>query len=522
MPPTVTEATPAPEAVERQAPVRSRARARLAAASWAPGTALMLALALYRLTRPELWRDELASWSAATRSTSQLFALLHHLDAVFSGYYLFLHVWTGVFGDSAFALRLPTVLAMTGACAATAVTARRLFGVRAGLAAGVVFAIIPASTRFAQEARPYAFVILFAALSCYFLVRAIEAPSWRWWAAYAGAVVLLACAHMVALILLSGHLIVVGYEYWRRRDRGLLGFVPAGLAAVLVVMPLILLAHQQVGSQIAWLITPSVANGYEFWVGMFCSATMAGTVPVLAAFAPQKHRAASAWIAAAAVPLVALWLVSQVSQSFFFPRYLLFVLPVWAIVAGAGLAQLRLRYLLVACAALLAMTLPDHLHLREPQSHSWTTYPYGADSNFISYKSTAAVVAKGTRPGDAIVYGNPNGFQMVELGVRYYLPGLLQGRTPPRPVFIARTPAMASNFTPRMTTDPKSRLAGVRRVWLVATGRLDDPLSSLPDDEAAALRSGYTVTMKTFVNSATVALYTVRTPPVPTVSASPR
>jgi hypothetical protein len=73
-----------------------------------------------------------------------------------------------------------------------------------------------------------------------------------------------------------------------------------------------------------------------------------------------------------------------------------------------------------------------------------------------------------------------------------------------------------------MTTDPKSRLAGVRRVWLVATGQLDDPLTSLPDDEAAALRSGYTVTMKTFVNSATVALYTVRTPPVLTVSASSR
>src|SRR5258708_7124724 len=161
---------------------------------------------------------------------------------------------------------------------------------------------------------------------------------------------------------------------------------------------------------------------------------------------------------------------------------------------------------------MLAMPVPVHLLLREPQSHSWTAYPYGADNNFISYKSTAALVAKGTRPGDAIVYGNPNGFQMVELGVRYYLPGLLpEGRTAPRPVFIARTPAMVSDFTPRMTTDPKSRLAGVRRVWLVATGRLDDPLTSLPDDEAAALRSGYTVTMKTFVNSATVALYTVRT-----------
>src|SRR5258708_13795199 len=102
---------------------------------------------------------------------------------------------------------------------------------------------------------------------------------------------------------------------------------------------------------------------------------------------------------------------------------------------------------------MLAMPVPVHLLLREPQSPSWTTYPYGADSNFVSYKSTAALVAKGTRPGDAIVYGNPNGFQMVELGVRYYLPGLLpEGRTPPRPFFTARTPPLWSDFTPRVPT----------------------------------------------------------------------
>ena len=46
-------------------------------------------------------RDEIASWSAATRTVPEIFALGRHIDGVLVPDYLFLHYWIGWFGDSA-------------------------------------------------------------------------------------------------------------------------------------------------------------------------------------------------------------------------------------------------------------------------------------------------------------------------------------------------------------------------------------------------------------------------------------
>jgi len=70
---------------------------------------------VFEIGVPQLWRDELASWSAASRTLPQLWAMVHNIDAVLGLYYLGLHLWMAVFGDSATAMRLPSVIAMAGA-----------------------------------------------------------------------------------------------------------------------------------------------------------------------------------------------------------------------------------------------------------------------------------------------------------------------------------------------------------------------------------------------------------------------
>ena len=122
-------------------------------------------LGLFEVGGPQLWRDELASWSAANRSLPQLWAMLHNIDAVLGIYYFGLHLWMAVFGDSATAMRLPSVIAMAAAATVVALIGRRLGGGVAGVVSGLVFALIPSVSRYAQEARPYAFATFFAALA---------------------------------------------------------------------------------------------------------------------------------------------------------------------------------------------------------------------------------------------------------------------------------------------------------------------------------------------------------------------
>ncbi|MEV6848091.1 hypothetical protein AB0M88_32235, partial [Actinoplanes sp. NPDC051411] len=89
---------------------------------------LMLVLGLIGSTRSVLSWDEIATADAARRSVPQIWNLAHHIDAVFSPYYLAMHGWTALFGDSVLSLRLPSILAMAGAAALTGELGRRLLG----------------------------------------------------------------------------------------------------------------------------------------------------------------------------------------------------------------------------------------------------------------------------------------------------------------------------------------------------------------------------------------------------------
>ena len=111
---------------------------------WLWPALLTAVLGWYQLGRPELWRDELASWTFATRPVPDLIATARRVDANHMVYYLLLHYWIAAFGDSAVAMRSLSVLAMAGAAACVTLAARKLAGTRAGLLAGLASRWCPA------------------------------------------------------------------------------------------------------------------------------------------------------------------------------------------------------------------------------------------------------------------------------------------------------------------------------------------------------------------------------------------
>src|SRR5271169_5967969 len=166
---------------------------------WAWPALLTLALGFYQMGRPELWRDELASWSFASRPVSNLIASARQTGATQLAYYLLLHVWMAAFGDSADAMRSLSVLAMAAAAACVTLVGRRLAGARAGLIAGLVFALVPSVSRFAQEVRFYAPAVLVATLATLLLLRALDRPTALRWLGYAACLALLGYIDLVAL-----------------------------------------------------------------------------------------------------------------------------------------------------------------------------------------------------------------------------------------------------------------------------------------------------------------------------------
>ena len=215
----------------------------------------------YHVGVPPLWRDEAATRAIAGRSVGQILATMPHDDVVHCAYYLVMHFVIRLFGSSDGALRLPSVLAMAVACAFTALIARRLcrsprlgaagrlLAASTGVTAGLVFALLPATIRYAQEARSYAIVTMMATVATYLLLRAIDDGRRRWWACYGAAACLTGLFNVFGLLLLVAHgltlLATAERGPGRRPLRDALGWLIACVVAVELVLPVMIMAYGQ-------------------------------------------------------------------------------------------------------------------------------------------------------------------------------------------------------------------------------------------------------------------------------------
>ncbi len=175
----------------------------------------------YEIGGPSLWRDEAYTRDAINRSVGQIFTLLGHMDAVHGAYYLLMHVVAAAIGTSATALRFPSLCAMVVATAFTAAIGRRTAALAqppeaagpgrlnvpalTGFLSGMVFATAPYMTYYAQMARSYAIVTMFATIATYLLLRAYPDGRWRWWSAYAVAAALTGLFNLFGLLILAAH-----------------------------------------------------------------------------------------------------------------------------------------------------------------------------------------------------------------------------------------------------------------------------------------------------------------------------
>jgi hypothetical protein len=81
---------------------------------------LMAVIGLVGATRPVMSWDEIATADVAQRSLPQIWHLAQHVDGVLAPYYVVMHFWTALVGDSVLDLRLPSIVAMAVAVAAAA------------------------------------------------------------------------------------------------------------------------------------------------------------------------------------------------------------------------------------------------------------------------------------------------------------------------------------------------------------------------------------------------------------------
>ncbi|MET8833862.1 glycosyltransferase family 39 protein [Micromonospora sp. NPDC004540] len=441
----------------RAAPPRpATATPRWRLAAWLVPALLMGALGLVGAGAPGLRTEELATWRVATSSWRDVWAGLTVGEVTLAPYHLLMRGWAELFGAADLTLRVPSLLAMVAAAALVGALAGRIFAPGTGVLAGALFAVLPASTRYAQEAQPYALALFAAVLATWFLLPALDRPSLRRLAPYAGAVVLLGLCHAVALLLLVGHgWVVLAFR------RGMAGRWLA--AAVLGALPAAALLWFGVrdGGHLASGARPDLAALAAAPRELFGVAALGAVLLGLALFSLPLRYAASVCTAWALVPPLGLLLLAQAAPVWS-PRSLLFTLPAWATLGAAALSRMRARWAVAGLVAIALAGAPAHAALRTPDGHGQDT------------RRVAAILDGLRQRGDGVLYGDP--------GARTLVARYVPGDRRPTDVLAAAPPHGCAGC-----------LGEVRRLWVIHPGERTDPLPPGDGPTERMLRTAYHV-----------------------------
>lgn len=461
-----------------------------------------LAVMLVGIGERQLWRDENATWWAASLSLGDLRKLVESVDVVLLPYYVLMHGWISVFGDSEAALRLPSALFMATAAALLTLIGRRLFDAPAGLVAGLLLPALPVVSRYGQEARPYAMAMVASVAAVLLLLRALEKPTvWRW-LGYTLAVIWVACSHIVALMALAAHLVAVLAALSDResRRRIMIGWPAAVVLAVLAVSPLVLIGRRQ-GGQIGWIPDPTWARVQAFPGEVFMSAPAAGLFLVLGlaalagtAFAARGARWPAGFLAVWTLlpPVLAYYTFDQFS--FFWPRYLLFTVPAWVLLGAYGVRRLAAATSpRQTWAAVLAATLAAGGGLTFAGWTEQETVRSDQVENEFAYRAAAAYIRAHEQPGDGIIF---TGYRYLHRGFRYEWrdqPAADQ----PREILVDLPADRSWSWVHPPCADTVACLGDTERIWLVSSDPSGKPLSPLPPGQQPAVQARYDVVLRT-------------------------
>lgn len=454
--------------------------------SWSVPAVVMAVLGFLGASSPGMWADELATWALATAPLDDLFGVLKKADASIGPYYLFMHGWIGVFGDSELAMRAPSILAMTGTTALTVALGTRLAGRKVGVIAGLLFALMPAVTRYAHEARPYALAVFFAALATYLLVRVLDRPSTAGLVCYGLAVLFLGLAHFVALMLLAAH----GLTVLSMRRSLIWRWLAAAAVAVAAITPLLYIGQRQRG-QIAWIPELTSLRLFQSPPVLTGSALVGGTLLILGFLAFSWRAPALVWTLWAALPTIGLGLIS-VAVPMWLPRYLLFTLPAWALLAATVVSRLRILRGAMFLALVGVLVLYEHVQIRGFAGHT-------QDS-----RAVGTVLNQHALPSDAVIYGKFDEDFTPRLAVARYTDATHR----PNDV-LAEVPATANGNFRAVECASADKCAGnPDRVWVIRSGNRPDAVAGIGKDRETLLRAGYVTAQTWNMAGFTMALLT--------------
>jgi len=438
------------------------------------------------LDRKSFWLDEGVSVAIARLDWANLARLLWRREANMAFYYGLLRIWLH-FGSSEFFVRALSALLSVASIPVTYLLGKRLFGTAPAIIVAALFSMHAWQIRYAQEARSYSLYVLLTSLSCLFFLRLLERPSQANLIAYVISSALAVYSHLFALLVMAAQLVFV---YLLTGDSLPIRELRRALKILgLLVLPLIVFVVSRGAGPLSWIPRPGfssfhqlalflTSNGGDVLLLLYAASAIAGLIAGRQSGGSQSNLTPEQrngflllWLL---FPII-LTLGFSLLRPVFLPRYLLACATPLVLLASAGLARLRPRWLAGAFLVLmLGFSVRGVLNY------------YNADFDLQreDWRRATRELLASAQPGDGILFHSAQ----ARMPFDYYA-----GTQPARNGLRVLFPAYADQLT-AMDFLANARNAPLRetplhytRVWLVlAHNRLKD---GQPDPTTQTLRA---------------------------------
>jgi uncharacterized membrane protein len=376
-----------------------------------------------------LWLDEALSVVFSARPLGELFSTLTNVDLHPPLFYLLLHFWMKLAGQSEFSVRFVALALGLPTIPATYCLGRALFrrgGVAIGLAGAFLCAISPFLVYYSQEARMYSGLASFGLLSSYTLWKLLTTGQPRWWWGYVAFTTLLIYTQYFGGLIVGFQAVYLLGALVRRQsgaERGVLGLAVTGV----LYLPWLPFAIRQMQRLFNvpdfWKgeLSLSFMLGHLFGVfalGQFEMVTRFGVLALILALvflvglvllvrqAVRREDGSRYLLAYLAIPLAALYAVLAQNPKFT-ERYLIAIAPPFYLALALGVVELvlwirGLRNVLARRVAFAAPALIAIMFVATSLSQLWQVY-YGPGYRKDDNRGAIAYIRQNYQPGDVVV-----------------------------------------------------------------------------------------------------------------------
>src|SRR5690348_6599053 len=356
-----------------------------------------------------VWIDEGVSIEMARLDWYNFLRILWRHEANMALYTVLLRGWLH-FGQSEAFIRLLSVIFGLATVPAIYALGRKMFSESVGLIAAFLLTVNAYHVRYAQEARSYELYPLLCILSSIYFLKFIEDPSRRNRIWHVTTSALGVYAHFFAGFVVVAQWISLRFldpvdiqSKFRRNWRNF----------ALAISPLVLFVLTTGTGVLRWIPRPRLSDlghTFEFFAGngglplllLYVAAIVAALVPVKdwrerrASGQSWRYRYLLLWLL---LPILFVFLVSQL-KPLYLARYFIFCLPTLILLAAAGLARIRPKWLLIPALSVIGL-----LSLAGDRSYYQKDFDIGRED----WRIASRYLLDHAQPGDALILHQPIG-----------------------------------------------------------------------------------------------------------------